>query len=87
MMNNISYNTNGLVLDEGMYPIESSENQIYLNSFVQNRNDVVSYISSNFWSSPTSIRYIYRGRSFESRMGNYWHGFGGTGRDAMGYWT
>jgi parallel beta-helix repeat protein len=70
--NNISQNDNGMNLDEGVYPEESSENLIYLNEFVDNTYDVHSFISSNSWNSNEILHYQYRGRGFFSKLGNYW---------------
>jgi len=70
--NNISGNFEGLYLDEGVYPQHSSSNEIYLNSFMGNSRDVYSFISSNSWISPEAIPYQYKGRSYSSRLGNYW---------------
>jgi len=37
-----------------------------------NSRDVYSFISSNSWISPEAIPYQYKGRSYSSRLGNYW---------------
>lgn len=72
-LNNLSKCQEGLYLDEGVYPQESSNNEIYLNSFSGNGQDVYSFISSNSWSSNTALQYQYHSKAFHSRLGNYWN--------------
>lgn len=72
--NNISFNYEGLSLDEGVYPQHSSGNQIYLNTFMGNSRDVHSFISTNTWTSPQDISYRFQGRTLSSRLGNLWAG-------------
>jgi parallel beta-helix repeat protein len=70
--NNFTENNEGLFLDEGVYPQESSNNRIYLNGFSNNANDIYSFISSNSWSSEEPVRYRYHGKDFKNYLGNYW---------------
>jgi len=71
--NNLSKNSEGLYLDEGVYPQQSSSNEIYLNAFRDNARDVYSFISINSWSSAQALSYRFHGKTFNSRLGNYWH--------------
>jgi parallel beta-helix repeat protein len=71
--NNISKNYEGLYLDEGVYPQQSSSNEIYLNAFIDNSRDVYSFISINSWSSPQALSYRFQGKTINNRLGNYWH--------------
>ncbi|VVB71135.1 Cell surface glycoprotein [uncultured archaeon] len=73
IFNNLSKNQDGLSLDEGVYPEESSNNEIYLNSFLENVYNVYSFISTNSWSSAKPLRYQYHGRTFQNNLGNFWN--------------
>jgi parallel beta-helix repeat protein len=70
--NNLRRNYEGLYLDEGVYPQQSSRNEIYLNAFIDNSRDVYSFISSNSWSSPQALSYQFQGKTFNNHLGNYW---------------
>jgi nitrous oxidase accessory protein NosD len=72
--NDIRQNNEGLYLDEGVYPQQSSGNEIYLNSFINNSHDVNSYISTNSWNSSQALSYRFQGKTFKNRLGNYWQG-------------
>ena len=72
MQNNLSKNYDGLHLDEGVYPQQSSGNEIYLNLFADNDHDVYSFISSNSWMSAEALSYRFYERTFKNRLGNYW---------------
>jgi len=72
IQNNLSKNNEGLHLDDGVYPEQSSGNEIYLNSFVDNNRDVYSFISSNSWMSAELLSYRFHKKAFENRLGNYW---------------
>jgi parallel beta-helix repeat protein len=58
----------------------SNYNNIYLNNFKNNANNVESSDSTNIWNSPSKITYTYKGKTCENYLGNYWSGY--TGRDA-----
>jgi parallel beta-helix repeat protein len=73
-LNDIRQNDEGIYLDEGVYPQQSSGNEIYLNSFINNLRDVNSYISTNSWNSPQTLSYRFQGKIFKNRLGNYWQG-------------
>jgi parallel beta-helix repeat protein len=71
--NNLSQDYEGIYLDEGVYPQQSSSNNIYLNAFIDNSRDVYSFISINSWSSPQALSYRFQGKTFNNHLGNYWH--------------
>jgi len=73
-LNDIRQNNDGLYLDEGVYPQQSSGNKVYLNSFINNLRDVNSYISTNSWNSPQALSYRFQGKIFKNHLGNYWQG-------------
>jgi len=60
----------------------SSNNSIYLNNFIDNRDNVCSYDSANIWNSTEEITYTYNGKTYTSYLGNYWSDY--TGSDADG---
>jgi parallel beta-helix repeat protein len=57
---------NGICLDY------SSNNNVYLNNFIDNANSVYSYYSRNIWNSTDKITYIYNGSQCTNYLGNYW---------------
>ena len=66
----------------GIYLKYSSNNIIYLNNFINNRDQVKSYRSTNIWNSTEKITYTYKGSTFTNYMGNYWDDY--IGSDANG---
>jgi len=52
----------------------SSQNQIYHNSFVENQIDSVksNNLNQNLWNSPTTLIYSYAGNKYKSYLGNYY---------------
>lgn len=77
-LNTIINNNVAIYLDDGVYPEQSSNNLIYLNKFLNNSNDVHSYISANAWDSIEFVKYNYKGKTFKNRLGNYWSTYRGT---------
>ena len=73
---NISNNWYGIWLEY------SSSNSIYLNNFVGNYDNAVSYNSTNIWHSPEPITYTYNGNVYTNYLGNYWDDYNGS--DANG---
>jgi parallel beta-helix repeat protein len=67
--NNISNN------GEGLYLNSSGSNKVFLNNFIKNNNTFFSYKSTNIWNSPSEMTYIYKGTTYESYLGNYWHDY------------
>ena len=55
----------------------SNNNTIYLNSFVNNTNNVHSYESTNIWNSTKRITYEYNGKNYTNYLGNYWSDYEG----------
>ena len=80
--NDLRDNDKGLNLDEGMPPEQSSNNEIYLNNFVNNVHNIYSFISTNLWTSKDALNYQYRGKSYRNNLGNYWSD--GRGTDSKG---
>ena len=50
----------------------SPDNQIYLNNFINNTDNVYSYESTNTWNSTSPITYTYIGKTYTNYLGNYW---------------
>jgi|GEM_PF-4648049 parallel beta-helix repeat protein len=76
--NNLSAN------DFGIYLYSSSQNFIYLNNFINNRQNVYSYNSENIWSSSIEITYRYNSKDFSGHIGNYWSDNSGTDNNSDG---
>jgi parallel beta-helix repeat protein len=62
----------------------SSNNKIYFNNFINNTDNVDSYISSNIWNSPLEITYTYDGTTYKSYLGSYWDDYEGTDAEGDG---
>lgn len=56
----------------GIWLSYSRNNIIYLNNFMNNRENVRSSNSTNIWNSTEEITYIYNETTYESYLGNYW---------------
>jgi nitrous oxidase accessory protein NosD len=69
---------------EGIRLDNSSNNKIYFNNFINNTDNVDSYISTNIWHSPLEITYTYDGTTYKSYLGNYWDDYKGTDADGDG---
>jgi len=76
--NNISNNSFGVFLSC------SSDNNIYLNNFINNTKNAYSYDSKNIWNSTEPVTYTYRGSEFTNYMGNYWCDYNGSDEDRDG---
>jgi parallel beta-helix repeat protein len=50
----------------------STNNYIYLNNFVSNADNIVSYDSTSILNSPSKITYTYNGNTYTNYLGNYW---------------
>ncbi|TAJ43578.1 hypothetical protein CUJ86_10640, partial [Methanofollis fontis] len=74
-MNNISNNEYGMM-------VGTSFNDIYLNTFMKNTNNVgftgIMPRSLDIWHSSSPITYEYEGNTFENCLGNYWSDYTGT---------
>jgi len=68
-------------LDRCMGSSGSSDNIIYLNNFMNDKNLQCPY-SPNIWSSIPQITYTYNSNTYTNYMGNYWDDY--TGSDADG---
>ena len=55
----------------------SSNNIIYLNTFMNNGCNAVSSESTNIWNSTEKITYIHNGRTYLNYIGNYWDDYAG----------
>ncbi|MCW3136830.1 MAG: C25 family cysteine peptidase [Methanophagales archaeon] len=73
--NNISSNIWG-----GILIIDSNDNIIYANNFINNTCNAFSFGSANIWNSTEEITYTYKGSTYTNYMGNYWDNY--TGSDA-----
>jgi parallel beta-helix repeat protein len=69
--NNITNNTLGIRCSF------SFGSAIYLNNFINNARNAFSYNSSNLWSSPQPMTYIYNGSEYVNYLGNYWNDYSG----------
>ena len=69
---------------DGIVLGDSNNNHIYLNSFINNANNVYSGGSTNIWNSPEKITYAYGRRTYTSCLGNYWSDYTGTDRNRDG---
>ena len=80
---NIS-NNNCLNNGYGIILWDSSNNLIYLNSFINNAYNVYSSESTNTWNSPEKITCSYGRRTYTSCLGNYYDDYTGTDVDGDG---
>ena len=83
--NNILKNNNILNNgDKGIQLDSSSGNKIYLNSVTNNTDNIDIDLGSygTTWNSPSKITYMYKGKTYENYLGNYWDDY--TGSDADG---
>lgn len=62
----------------------SGNNKIYLNNFINNRENVHPEISGNFWNSTEPLTYQYNNTTFTSYMGNFWSDYKGLDADGDG---
>ena len=73
--NNISSN-----IGSGIIIIDSNDNIIYGNNFINNTCNAFSFGLANIWNSTEEITYTYKGSTYTNYMGNYWDNY--TGSDA-----
>ncbi|WP_319642089.1 right-handed parallel beta-helix repeat-containing protein [Methanovulcanius yangii] len=71
---------NGLELDG------SNGNQIYLNNFIDNGQNVAVSTSTeqNQWNTAELFSYLYDGSTYTSYLGNYWSDYAGADGDGNG---
>jgi parallel beta-helix repeat protein len=90
----LSYSSNNFITknfcsnnDYGIYLLyHALNNNIYLNNFINNSDDVYSYESANtnIWTSPSKIAYTYRGKIYTNYLGNYWDDYTGSDNNGDG---
>ncbi|MGB8309627.1 MAG: NosD domain-containing protein [Methanoregula sp.] len=76
--NTITKNTIGITLDE-----QSNGNTITYNTF-SNTENVLSRGTDQLWESPFPLSYVYLGRSFTGKLGNYWSDYRGSDQNSDG---
>jgi len=76
--NTVTKNTLGITLDE-----QSSANTITYNTF-SNTENVLSRGTDQLWESPAPLSYVYLGRSFTGKLGNYWSDYRGSDQNSDG---
>ncbi len=72
----------------GVSLVYSRYNTIYLNNFINNRENFASWSSTNTWLNSTEqITYTYNGNTYTNFLGNYWDDYSGSdgNRDGIGY--
>ena len=76
--NQITKNALGITLDE-----QSAADTITFNTF-SNTENVLSKGTGLQWESPYEMSYMYLGRTFTGRLGNYWSDYRGTDQNSDG---
>jgi len=76
--NTVTKNTIGITVDES-----SSGNTITYNAF-SNTENVVSRGTNQLWESSSSLSYVYLGRTFTGKLGNYWSDYRGSDQNSDG---
>ena len=76
--NRVTQNTLGISIDD-----LSTANTITYNTF-SNTENVLSRGSDQQWESPSFLSYVYMGRSFTGRLGNYWSDYRGSDQNSDG---
>ena len=69
----------------GILLLNSTNNAIYLNNFINN-SDYNAYTidSTVIWNSPTPLTYTYNNQNFTTYLGNYWSDYAGSDSDNNG---
>ncbi|HVP97149.1 MAG TPA: protein kinase [Methanoregula sp.] len=76
--NRVTKNTLGISLDE-----LSGSNTITFNTF-SNTENVLSRGTSQQWESSAVLSYMYMGKSFTGKLGNYWSDYRGSDQNSDG---
>jgi len=81
LTNNIAWNNRyGIYLADS-----SSENEMYLNNFINNTDNVYSSEdSTNIWDTSEVMTYTYNESTYTNYLGNYWSDYNGTDTDNDG---
>jgi hypothetical protein len=58
--------------------VYSNNNEIYLNNFINNADNVYPTGSINIWNSTLKMTYAYNGNTYTNYLGNYWSDYGGS---------
>jgi len=76
--NRVTNNAIGITIDD-----LSSANTITFNTF-SNTENVLSRGTDQQWESLSALSYVYMGRSFTGRLGNYWSDYRGSDQNSDG---
>ncbi|MDY6965908.1 MAG: NosD domain-containing protein, partial [Halobacteriota archaeon] len=82
--NSINNNVVNSNVEVGIWLSYTSNNNIYLNNFVNNDYNVRSSDSTNLWNSTEPITYKYNESTFTNYIGNYWDDYTGSDTDGDG---
>ena len=68
----------------GIYLGSSSNNRIFFNNFINNTPQHIDSFANNTWYTEKNITYIYKGKTYSNRLGNYWDNYTGSDPDGDG---
>ncbi len=68
----------------GIYLGLSSNNRIFFNNFINNTPQHIDSFSNNTWYTEKNVTYVYKGKTYINRLGNYWDNYAGSDPDGDG---